>query len=104
MELLILGGLIFGIIGAAIGSRKNSGCAGALLGLLLGPIGLIIALCMRGDRKPCQHCKELVFSGATVCKHCGKDPRGTSSRPTPARRMRRATGKRIRIRKKPQAD
>jgi hypothetical protein len=43
MEFLILGAVIAGVIGMAIGSSKGKGGAGLALGLFLGPIGWIIA-------------------------------------------------------------
>src|SRR5690349_15324810 len=48
MEIFIIAWVIFGLIGAAIGSSKGLGCAGFLLGVLLGPIGLIIVAVMQG--------------------------------------------------------
>jgi hypothetical protein len=38
------GSLLFGIIGWFVGGTKGHGCLGAILGLVLGPIGLIITL------------------------------------------------------------
>lgn len=38
--------VVCGLIGAAIGSSKNLGCAGFMLGVLLGPIGLIVIAVM----------------------------------------------------------
>src|SRR4051795_12492973 len=38
--------LVFGFIGLLIGNSKNMGCAGFMLGVLLGPIGLIIIAVM----------------------------------------------------------
>lgn len=43
--------LIFGVIGAAVGASKNMGCAGFLLGLLLGPIGIVIVAVSDGGGK-----------------------------------------------------
>jgi len=47
MEIVIVAAIIFAGIGAAL-----DGARGAVLGLLLGPIGLIITAIMRaGDKK-----------------------------------------------------
>jgi hypothetical protein len=43
----ILGWLVTGMIGAAIGSFKGRARAGFVLGLILGPFGWIIALFLR---------------------------------------------------------
>jgi len=95
--------LLFGIIGAAIlGSHDRAGC-GCLVGALLGPLGIVLALVekMRLDRlarqrmtpryelvvspqppaiaapprveRDCPHCAERILAKATVCKHCGRD-------------------------------
>lgn len=42
MEAFVVFWIICGVIGGAVGSGKNMGCAGFLLGLLLGPLGIII--------------------------------------------------------------
>lgn len=74
----------FGIVGAMIASGKgNSGCGGFALGMLLGPIGLLIAffssddekekLAKSGYTKKCPYCAEYVKQDAVVCKHCGRD-------------------------------
>jgi RNA polymerase subunit RPABC4/transcription elongation factor Spt4 len=71
MEGLIIGWVLCGIIGAMIGSRKGAGCSGFLLGILLGPLGIIISIVMRGDRKACPYCKELIQKDAVKCPKCG---------------------------------
>jgi hypothetical protein len=83
MEYLVIW-IIFGVISSIIASNKgNSGCGGFLLGALLGPIGLLIAL-FSSDNKPkvfnpinytrrCPYCAELVHNEAIVCKHCSRD-------------------------------
>ena len=62
--------LLCGFIGMMIGSKKGEGCGGFMLGVLLGPIGVIIIMLVRGQRKPCLACKELINKKATVCPHC----------------------------------
>jgi DNA-directed RNA polymerase subunit RPC12/RpoP len=63
---------------------------GAALGLVLGPIGLVISLVWRSNlagearakstrthsderERRCPHCAEWVLAQASVCKHCGRD-------------------------------
>lgn len=72
MEILALlaVGFLCGLIAAMIGQRKGAAGSGFLLGLLLGPLGIVIALVMRGNRVACPHCKELVQKAASVCPHC----------------------------------
>lgn len=79
--------VIFGIITAMIGSSKGrSGCSYFLLGVLLGPLGIILALVTKTDHqaverdristgleRKCPMCAELVKAEAVLCKHCGSE-------------------------------
>ena len=79
--------LLCGIMAASIASNKgDSGCFGFILGILLGPIGVIIALLSSpkqakldesalksGKMKKCPACAELVKAEATKCRHCGEE-------------------------------
>jgi hypothetical protein len=78
--------LLCGIAAAAIYYNKGRSWVTALLvGLIFGPIGVILAaLTPRdpaaleerqikgGEWKRCPRCKELVRAHAAVCKHCGQ--------------------------------
>lgn len=44
------GSLLFGILGYFLAGTKGNGCWGCLLGLLLGPLGLLIAMLIPGRR------------------------------------------------------
>jgi len=70
MEIFIGLWILCGIIGSMIGSKKGQGCLGFVLGFLLGPIGIIIEIVNKGDRRICPHCRELINKDASVCPKC----------------------------------
>ena len=73
MEFLCIGGWLFGaLVGGLIGSRRERGVLGMFLGLLLGPIGWIIALFLDYPYQ-CPYCKGGVPKGSQVCKNCGRE-------------------------------
>lgn len=107
MELVVIW-IICGIVGAAILSGQNQAGTGCLLGLLLGPIGWIVALVMRSnanedearrqhqeqmtllraqqpllpaprDERECPFCAEPILARAVICKHCGRDVRAAEA-------------------------
>lgn len=61
------------IIATMIGSRKGEAGSAFLFGLILGPLGVILALLSTGSRKKCQFCREYVDKKATVCPRCQKE-------------------------------
>jgi len=72
LEFIVLW-FLFGIVAALIGKNKGQGCLGFIVGFLLGPIGLIIMIFTRGNRRRCPHCKELINKDASVCPHCRRE-------------------------------
>ena len=82
-------GTIFSITAALIGSKKGLGVAGFFIGIilvgagatlagsyfgsLLGILGVVIVLHMKGDRISCQYCKEYINPAATKCPKCQTD-------------------------------
>jgi len=59
------------ILATVIGSRKGNPISGFLVGLLLGPIGVVIAL-VSGDKNriSCKFCAEKIMNTASICPHC----------------------------------
>lgn len=83
MEFLVIW-LLCGVVAAVAASNKGrSGCGWFLLGVLLGPFGMILALVVGDRRSPeqggpigpmrrCPHCAELIQPAARVCRHCDR--------------------------------
>ena len=84
MEMIVLWWVIFGIAAGIVTAAKSQNAlgfiAGFLLGVLLGPIGLLISFfikpskgkLMKGKRE-CPYCKEAINAQATVCPHCQRE-------------------------------
>lgn len=79
MEVVLLFWIVFAILGGALGATKGRAGEGAALGLLLGPLGILIVPALKSQKelnkkgtKVCPHCAERVAVKAKVCKHCQK--------------------------------
>jgi hypothetical protein len=85
VEIAILIWIICGIVAAIIGNQKGEGCAGFILGVVLGPIGILLALGSKGNRKQCPFCKEMIHREALVCPRCQREMPAPPTTPTPAK-------------------
>lgn len=65
----VAGWLLCGILGAIVGSYREATVFGGALGLLFGPIGIVVAFALDG-RRACSQCRGKVARGAVVCPHC----------------------------------
>lgn len=65
--------VLCGFVAAMIGARKGIGSSGFVVGFLLGPFGILIALLSKGDRKACLYCREWIHKDATVCPRCQRE-------------------------------
>jgi len=62
--------LICPVVAGLVAARRDRAGIGFILGLVLGPLGIVAAFVIRGNRRLCTFCKELVHNEATVCPHC----------------------------------
>lgn len=86
MDFILIFWICCGIAAAMVASSKGRDTGGwFVLGLLLGPFGLIFALIVSKegpaqDERKCPFCAEYVKREAVVCKHCGRDLPSTQDR------------------------
>ncbi len=83
MELLVFLLLLSGVVGAVILNRHNKAGTGCVLGLLLGPIGWIIAAVMRSNAQAAEAQKRHEESLAQMAAAAPPDA------PVPAERIER---------------
>jgi|GEM_PF-2520456 len=61
------------------GNKRRSALAWFIVGALLGPLALIIALCVGEAGNPCPYCKKTVDPAATKCPYCQSEVTPTFS-------------------------
>jgi hypothetical protein len=70
--------VLFAALGWYIGEQRGRGSLGLILGLFLGPIGLLIVAVMepaetRRGLRACPWCAERIQAAARICRYCGRD-------------------------------
>jgi ABC-type antimicrobial peptide transport system permease subunit len=74
LTLIVWWVVIFGVSGAIIGSIKKLGLTGFFLGIILGPIGILVISVMLANskifKKECPECAMWVGEKARVCPWC----------------------------------
>ena len=61
--------IVGGALGGIIGSSKQAGSVGAMLGALFGPLGVIAAFAIDG-RQQCGKCRGKLDGQPEICPHC----------------------------------
>lgn len=71
MELLVIW-LVCAVVAASIYAQKRrSALLGFLAGLILGPLGVVLALASgRGHTARCPFCQETIDKKASICPRC----------------------------------
>lgn len=87
--------VICGLVACYVGDTKGRGAEGLALGLILGPLGILVIAVMgptakveakrqaevaavmasssSGPSRSCPWCAEQILQAAIVCKHCGRN-------------------------------
>jgi hypothetical protein len=65
--------LIWGTIGAMVGSRRFSTSEGFWAGFFLWFFGIAIVYCSRKNVKQCPYCFSDIHNDATFCPYCTKE-------------------------------
>jgi hypothetical protein len=58
-----------GVAAGIVGYARHAAMAGAVLGLFLGPIGVVAAFALDG-RASCPHCAGRLDGRGQICQHC----------------------------------
>ena len=72
--ILVLGAIISGAVGAAIGDKKGRQVAGFSWGFLLGPVGWVLVAVGPDLRRKCVACGACPIEGVRLCAKCERSP------------------------------
>ena len=61
------------IVAMAISVPRGNAIIGFLLGLLLGPIAILVVLFIPDSRPRCMHCHRVVERDDIICPYCKKE-------------------------------
>ena len=62
--------VVSALVGAVVCHEKRASGAGFMLGLLFGPIGILIAVLAVDNREPCNNCGGRFSGMPNNCPHC----------------------------------
>ena len=67
---LFVSWILWAAAGYKAGDARNAPVSGFILGLLFGPVGVVVAL-LDDHRPRCAACRERIQRQASLCPHCG---------------------------------
>jgi len=62
--------LMCGVIAGFFGYHKGVGFGGFIVGVILGPIGIILVLMSVGNRVRCRFCRQYIDPNSASCQYC----------------------------------
>lgn len=97
LVLILAWALVWAFIGREVGERRGDRALGVMMGLLLGPFGLLFLAVLAPATVTCPHCGSALREGQAFCPSCGHArprPRQWAPKPLAELRLRRFPSRR----------